>query len=216
MNLRGNILFPDPVNRVPSAIVDPRDRASEMRVWVDAYTIQLEAQGQAFQDPGLRQTVVDAIRDLQGAFDAIVEGATGKEDARAALENQKQVLDFIDRFDWEAFKTQRATWKRVRAELLQTSFDLRQEITFNNGNDGITRIGQRGTGSPLKVTGAEAQVAVAFLTWVSDNQRTIDPLHYTRTILARSGIKSYADFEANKDKFSITNPWKTTPSIIAP
>jgi len=103
----------------------------------------------------------------------------------------------------------------VRTELLRTSFDLRQEIAFNTGNDGITRVSQRGCGAPLKLTGDEARAATTFLTWVDQNQQAFDPIHYTKMILARSGIKSSADFEANKDKMTITNPWAdSAPKII--
>jgi hypothetical protein len=199
-----------------STIADPRDRLGEMRAWCDAFTAQLEAQGQAFTDPKLRETVTEAVAAAQRAADAIADGWPGKKEALENLANQKRVLETIDRFDWEAYKSTRATWKRVRTELLRTSFDLRQEITFNTGNDGITRVSQRGCGAPLKLTGDEARAATTFLTWVDQNQQAFDPIHYTKMILARSGIKSSADFEANKDKMTITNPWAdSAPKIIA-
>lgn len=199
-----------------ATIVNPRDRLGEMRAWCDAFTVQIEAQGQAYQDPKLRQTVVDAVAAAQSAADALADGWSGKKEALENLANQKRVLEFIDRFDWDAYKDYRSAWKRVRGELLLTSFDLRQPITFDTGNDGITRLSQRGGGAPLRLTGKEATVAVEFLQWVDQNQQQFDPLHYTKMILERSGIRSSSDFEANKDKMTITNPWATTPTIIAP
>jgi hypothetical protein len=196
------------------AITNPHDRLGEMRAWCDAFTVQIEAQGQAYQDPELRKTVVDAVAAAQSAVDTASE--KDKAVARDLLANQKRVLEFIDRFDWEAFKDYRAAWKRVRAELLRTSFDLRQSITFTTGDDGITRLSQRGCGAPLRLTGREATVAVEFLRWVDASQQQFDPLHYTKMLLARSGIRSSSDFEANKDKMAITNPWAESPRIIAP
>jgi hypothetical protein len=213
VNLRSP--FPDPAS-AGRVIQDQRDRLGEMRAWCDAFTVQIEAQGQAYQDPELRRTVTEAVAAAQAAADALADGWSGKKEALENLANQKRVLEFLDRFDWEAYKEHRSTWRRVRLEFLLTMFDLRREIAFNTPADGITRISQRGCGAPLRVTGNEAKVALAFLQWVDANQQNFDPLNYTKQILARSGIKSSADFEANKAKMTITNPWATGPQILAP
>lgn len=61
---------------------------------------------------------------------------------------------------------------------------------------------------PIEFRDMDAGVIAHLLTWyLAASKQGTDPQAYTRRVLAHQGVKSWGDFEANKDKFLIQNPF---------
>lgn len=176
------------------------------RLWVDAYTMQLEGIAEAIASPRVRAAAADALRQAESALK--VEANEEKADQlRSVIANQKQVLMEIGSFNVEAYRDLMAHWRSVRDQILRQGWDLTLDLDFERDDaTGFVNVKQ-GRGRPQPFMAAEAQVALAFINFVNANQEKFDPLSYTKKILERQGINA-ANFADHADRLCITNPWQ--------
>jgi hypothetical protein len=176
------------------------------RLWVDAYTMQLEGVAEAIASPKVRKAAADALRQAEAAL-AVEVDADKVAQLRSVIANQKQVLLEIGTFNVEAYRDLMAHWRSVRDQILRQGWDLTLDLDFERDDaTGFVNVKQ-GRGRPQPFMAAEAQVALAFINFVNANQEKFDPLSYTKEILKRHGINA-ANFADHADRLCITNPWQ--------
>jgi hypothetical protein len=194
----------------------PPEPPPTTRLWVDAYTMQLEGIAEAIASPKVRGAAADALRQAQAAL-AVEVNEEKAEQLRSVIANQQQVLMEIGTFNVEAYRDLMARWRSVREQILRQGWDLTQDLDFERDDaTGFVNICQ-GRGKPQPFMAAEAQVALAFINFVNTNQEKFDPLSYTKKILLAQGINA-DNFDDHADRLCITNPWAPSkpakPKII--
>lgn len=193
----------------------PPDKWGEMTMWVDAYTVTLEANAEANSDPRVKQRIEGALREIK----ANLAAATNDEERKAlgeAVHNQQAILDQLGHFDLEAFNDIRARWRQISSDLLRSGWDLRDKIDFRRKPDGDLHAKQGKTDIGITWSPATAAVAVTFFAFVNRSQNSIpDPRAYARQLLERQGITA-ENFDQHADRLAIQNPWKEPGRIILP
>jgi hypothetical protein len=183
------------------------------RLWVDAYTMQLEAMAEAIASPKVRKSAEDALKRIQADL-AIETDPNKAADLRAALQNQQKILLDIGTFDLDGYRSTMAAWRRVRDQIISAGWDLTLEIHFEPDNAaGIVYAYPEG-GKKQPFMAGEAQAALCFIQFVAANQERFDPLSYTKQMLTRQGITA-DNFDDHRDRLCVDNPWAPSPTPAA-
>lgn len=191
------------------------------RLWVDAYTMQLEAMAEAIASPKVRKSAEDALKRIQADL-AIETDPNKAADLRAALQNQQKILLDIGTFDLEGYRSTMAAWRRARDQILSAGWDLTQEIHFEVSYASATR--ERSSvqiinifpegGKKQPFMAGEGQAVLCFIQFVAANQERFDPLSYTKQMLTRQGITA-DNFDDHRDRLCVDNPWAPSPTPAA-
>lgn len=182
----------------------PRD----IKVWVDAYTMQLEASFAAAMNSTVKGEVADAVKrsvsDAKGASD----GTVAKVDNTRIAANQLDIQAKVAGFNIDAYHAIRSAWARLSVDLAATGWDLAEDIGFEELPDGRIRIQQRR--EVLLVQREVAKLAYAFLLWVEETSDKADPREHVKRVLAEQGIGP-DNFDQHAGRLGIANPWATGP-----
>ena len=190
----------------------PRD----IKVWVDAYTMQLEASYAAAMDSRLKAEVADAVKQSTSDAKAASDGTVAKVQNTRIAENQLDIQAKVAGFNLDAYHAIRAAWARLSVDLAATGWDLAEDIGFEELSDGRVLVKQRK--EQLIVQREVAKLAYAFLLWVEETQDKADPREHVKRVLAEQGIGP-DNFDQHAGRLGITNPWATgplTPKVLLP
>lgn len=182
----------------------PRD----IKVWVDAYTMQLEASYAAAMDSRLKAEVADAVKQSTSDAKAARDGTVAKVQNTRIAENQLDIQAKVAGFNLDAYHAIRSAWARLSVDLAATGWDLAEDIGFEELNDGRVLVKQRK--EQLIVQREVAKLAYAFLLWVEETQDKADPREHVKRVLAEQGIGP-DNFDQHAGRLGITNPWATGP-----
>lgn len=182
----------------------PRD----IKVWVDAYTMQLEASYAAAMDSRLKAEVADAVKQSTSDAKAASDGTVAKVQNTRIAENQRDIQAKVAGFNLDAYHAIRSAWARLSVDLAATGWDLAEDIGFEELNDGRVLVKQRK--EQLIVQREVAKLAYAFLLWVEETQDKADPREHVKRVLAEQGIGP-DNFDQHAGRLGITNPWATGP-----
>lgn len=182
----------------------PRD----IKVWVDAYTMQLEASYAAAMDSRLKAEVADAVKQSTSDAKEASDGTVAKVQNTRIAENQLDIQAKVAGFNLDAYHAIRAAWARLSVDLAATGWDLAEDIGFEELNDGRVLVKQRK--EQLVVQREVAKLAYAFLLWVEETQDKADPREHVKRVLAEQGIGP-DNFDQHAGRLGITNPWATGP-----
>lgn len=182
----------------------PRD----IKVWVDAYTMQLEASYAAAMDSRLKAEVADAVKQSTSDAKAASDGTVAKVQNTRIAENQLDIQAKVAGFNLDAYHAIRSAWARLSVDLAATGWDLADDIGFEELNDGRVLVKQRK--EQLIVQREVAKLAYAFLLWVEETQDKADPREHVKRVLAEQGIGP-DNFDQHAGRLGITNPWATGP-----
>lgn len=182
----------------------PRD----IKVWVDAYTMQLEASYAAAMDSRLKAEVADAVKQSTSDAKAASDGTVAKVQNTRIAENQLDIQAKVAGFNLDAYHAIRSAWARLSVDLAATGWDLAEDIGFEELNDGRVLVKQRK--EQLIVQREVAKLAYAFLLWVEETQDKADPREHVKRVLAEQGIGP-DNFDQHAGRLGITNPWATGP-----
>lgn len=189
----------------PDELVLPPPPNPTTRLWVDAYSMQLEAVAEIMADVKTRRNVEQAIKKAEADLNANTDPAQ-EQQLRAVVANQKQILLEMGLFNIEAYRELMTRWRFVRDQVLASGWDLSQELHFDVDEAlGVAQVSQ-GTLKPRPFMAGEVQVILAFLTFVTNNQNRLDPLEYTKQILQKQGITA-ENFAEHAEHLCIRNPW---------
>lgn len=122
----------------------PRD----IKVWVDAYTMQLEASYAAAMDSRLKAEVADAVKQSTSDAKAASDGTAAKVQNTRIAENQLDIQAKVSLFNIDAYHAMRAAWARLSLDLIATGFDLAEEIGFELADGSIRMQMQCRQGDP--------------------------------------------------------------------
>jgi hypothetical protein len=175
------------------------------RLWVDAYTMQLEAIAEIMANPQTRKSVEDAVKKAEADLAANTD-PTKDEQLMSLVANQKQILFEMGTFNLEAYRDLMSRWRSVRDQILMAGWDLNVDLDFDPVEAlGIVNVSQGG-GKPKPFMAAEAQVMLAFIQFVSNKQDSISPQEHAKQMLLKQGINA-DNFHEHQDRLGISNPW---------
>lgn len=189
----------------------PRD----IKVWVDAYTMQLEASFAAAMNSEVKGEVADAVKRSAADAKSARDGSAAQFKSAQVAENQRDIQAKVAGFNMDAYHAIRAAWARLSVDLAATGWDLAEDIGFEKLPDGHVRIQQRK--ESLLVQREVAQLAYAFLLWVEEASEKADPREYVKRMLSEQGIGP-DNFDQHAGRLGIANPWATGPlnKVILP
>lgn len=189
------------------ALIQPSNFRA-MSTWCDAFTLHLDAVAEARNDPRMRASMADALKRT-----ASEAKRTASEQDVHALRNQQAIArQATIGSSPEEHREVKAIWKRVKAEMLGTGWDISEEIHIarDPADPRGCCVWQGPEESPpkgcLKLPLSLGGMVRRFLLFIAENSQKLDPVAHTKQVLEAQGITE-KNFHQHADRLAITNPW---------
>lgn len=172
-----------------------------MATWTDAFTMMLEAAAEARNNREIIGAVNEAAKEAKFAARDLPT-----ENNKALDANQRSIAKQME-FDLHRHKQVMARWNACKRKLIATGWDLSADIGFEQQPDGRFKVWQADERGGEIFAQEDGHALMAFLKFVHDTSTKVDPVEYTKQMLAAQGITEQ-NFDQYKDQLAITNPWK--------
>lgn len=175
---------------------------SAIRLWVDAFTVQLDVLAEGFENPTLVRSVMDGAKEIVAAHGA----------GSPVAANQASVMDRFRRHDYEQWRVVREAWRVLGAKLVAhgwSPFDMAMERDpFGKKHHAILVHETDALAKPLPLGTQEAMLVEAFLRFVAETAQndTFDPRVEIKARLEKQGITK-DNFHLHAGRLLISDPW---------
>jgi hypothetical protein len=159
------------------------------------------------------------------AFEATVEAMAETLADKKKLEGMTKTKFLGSSFNVEAYRERKRLWRQVRKKFISFGLECSEDLTFEGAMQKPVGVGggmewvmvaadlkvyhTEESQIPVVFPGDEAQCAMNFIAFFLESlSKGVDPSQYVKSVLMAQGITSSEQFEANREKFHISNPWK--------